>query len=251
MKHKIPTLLTAVAMVALLVSSSSAQMGRRSSSGSSSRPSISRPSYSPPRQTYQAPRQSSPSVSQSGGMGRSGGFNEPRNTTTTPSGMGMGRSGGFNQTPQPSTNRSSSSSSLNSGSNRSNSTTTLPSTNRSTGPRSGGVTSSTTHVWNVGQRPTTRYERTEVIGGRTRYIYSDGSYSFDPTGLIVGYMIADSMNNNAYQRGVNDATRYNNGGVVYTQTPSSGAGFGTVLLAVVLGIGAVFLILYFISRMGR
>ena len=230
MKHKIPTLLTAVAMVALLVSSSSAQMGRRSSSGSSSRPSISRPSYSPPRQTYQAPRQSSPSVSQSGGMGRSG---------------------GFNQTPQPSTNRSSSSSSLNSGSNRSNSTTTLPSTNRSTGPRSGGVTSSTTHVWNVGQRPTTRYERTEVIGGRTRYIYSDGSYSFDPTGLIVGYMIADSMNNNAYQRGVNDATRYNNGGVVYTQTPSSGAGFGTVLLAVVLGIGAVFLILYFISRMGR
>lgn len=240
MKHKISTLLTAVAMVALLVSSSSAQMGRRSSSGSSSRPSFSRPS-SPPRQTYQAPRQnSSPSVSQSGGMGRSGGFNEPRNTTTTPSGMGMGRNGGFNQTPQPSTNRSSSSSSsLNSGSNRSNST--------STSPRSGGVTSSTTHVWSVGQRPTTRYERTEIVGGRTRYIYSDGSYSFDPTGLIVGYMIADSMNDNAYQRGVNDANR--NNGVVYVPTSSGGGtSFAGVFFAVVAGLIVVLAIGYFFTR---
>jgi hypothetical protein len=164
--------------------------------------------------------------------------------------MGMGRSGGFNQTPQPSTNRSSSSSSsLNSNSNRSGGTATLPSTNRSTSPKSGGVTSSTTHVWQVGQRPTTRYERTEVIGGRTRYVYSDGSYSFDPTGLIVGYMIMDSMNDNAYQRGVNDASRYN--GNAYPQNSGSGAGFGTVFLAALLGLGVIVVALYFVSRSGR
>ena len=39
--------------------------------------------------------------------------------------------------------------------------------------------------------------------------------------------------------------------IVLNSLRDPGAGFGTVLLAVVLGIGAVFLVMYFISRMGR
>lgn len=223
----------ALCAVALLSTTSMAQMGRRSGPSGGSRPSYSAPrqTHNPPRQTHTTPRQTS-SPSQSGGMGRSGSMNQTPSVSTTQSGSGMGRSGGFNQTPSLSQPRSSQSPSKRS---------TTPN------PRVGGATSSTTHVYSIGSRPNVRYSRTAIVGGRTQYIYPDGSYSWSATGVIVGYLAQQ----NAYNQGVADAqmrqNRYNDG---YTQpivVQQGGVGAGTVIMIVLVIFGIVGFA-YFMTR---
>lgn len=203
MKNKLINL-SAALVVALLAVSSMAQMGRSSGSVGSR----SRPSYSAPRDTYSSPRQ------QSGGMGRSGGFNQSPSVSTTPKGSGMGRSGEYGQKPpvtQPKYGSSSSNQRLNTPSNR------------------GGVTSSTRRLYPIGSVPSARYSRTTIVNGRTQYIYPDGSYSWSATGAIAGYLIL----NDSY----NQPVVIQNGG---------GGNAGTVVLIFVIVIalaivGAIFM----------
>jgi hypothetical protein len=152
------------------------------------------------------------------------------------------------------------------------------------GPRIGGPTGSTTHINLVGSRPTTRYSRTVIVDGRTRYLYDDGSYSWSSTGFIVGYLSAQQaaqnqivynqaiLNAQAQQSQMNVDNAYANGvaqgqanvqvqqsqanqaylnGVSAGQngaTPSRGMGVGTVLLLVIVGVAVVIGILYVVSR---
>lgn len=210
----------ALCAVALLSTTSMAQMGRRSGPSGGSRPS------------YSAPRQTSSPSSQSGGMGRRGSMNRTPSVSTTQSGSGMGRNGGFNQTPSLSRPRSSQNSSQRS---------------TASNPRVSGATSSTTHVYSIGSRPNVRYSRTAIVGGRTQYIYPDGSYSWSSTGVIVGYLAQQ----NAYNQGVADAQMrqngYNNG---YAQpiVVQQGVGAGTVVMIVLVVVAVIVGLAYFMTR---
>jgi len=171
-------------------------------------------------------------------MGTSGKFQGTINSTTSPSTTGksgMGASGNFKS---PSTGTTS--------------TTTTQRSPMTTTPRS-GATTSTTHVYNIGSRPpaTVHYSSTVIVGGRTRYIYPDGSYSFDPTGVIIGYMALQNAQNaqNAYQQGVNDANYNNQVAQGYVPTAprtvvvQQGPGAGVIFLWVVIGVIVVIAVL--------
>lgn len=207
MKNNFFKIVSALGLVALISSSSISQMGRSSGSSFSS------------RSSYSSPHQSS-----GFGMGRSGGFNQ--RSSSTSSGFGMGRTGGFNQSPAVSAPSTSSPYSRS----RAESSVTTSSARRSSSykPR----------VYSIGSKPTTRYERTVVVDGRTRYVYSDGSYAWAAGGAIVGYLAQQ----NAYNRGYSDAQRY-----PYNNQPVDSSGLGSVLLGFVLFLLAVAIIAFILS----